>query len=294
MVSIKKLLNVAFLSMSIAQASEVSWCTLIENSKHLIPTKAYQIIMQQYEAFISNTAPKVVDPCIKNISIIESDESLIDINLMQNKRIEMMPIPESSFASPDYNSGFPVASKIRKTVFMKLERMIKELDALASSFGYTPGQITIKVFEGLRDITTQEMLFKKKSKEIKMANPDMSEVEVFSETCKWVSPVHNNVPVHSTGAAIDIRLWNNKTHEFLDMGPFGVMWGKNPQAPTFSSELSIQQKNNRLLMILSATQAELVNYCYEFWHYSSGDRYASFWQESDASKRKAIYDAIKL
>lgn len=287
------LLNVALLFVSFIQGNEVSWDSLIASKKYTIDVKAYEVIVRQYEAFAADQAPKVVDPCIKSIPIIESHELAIDINSMQNKRISMMPQPHTVFASPDCNSGLPTASKIRKTVFENLENMLKELDRLAPLFGYEPEQITIKVFEGLRDIATQEMLFNNKAQEIRTANPHMSDDEIFSETCKWVSPVINNVPVHSTGAAIDIRLWNNKTQEFLDLGKFGVIWGKNSHAPTFSSELSLEQKNNRLFMIFAATQAGLVNYCYEFWHYSTGDRYASFWKESDVSKREAIYSSIK-
>lgn len=51
--------------------------------------------------------------------------------------------------------------------------------------------------------------------------------------------------------------------------------------------------NNRLLLLVAAAQAGLVNYCYEWWHFSHGDRYAQFWQEANADKRIAVYDAVK-
>ncbi len=181
---------------------------------------------------------------------------------------------------------------MRQTMFEKLEKMVLILDKLAKNFGYEPEQIVIKVFEGLRDLTTQEMLFNNKDAEIRTANLGMSEAEVLSETAKWVSPVINNVPVHSTGGAVDIRLWDAKNHQFLDMSPFGVIWGKNTQAPTYSDTLTPVEQNNRLFMLLAATEAGLINYPFEYWHYSSGDRYASFWLEKDSSLRKAIYGSI--
>lgn len=289
---INQLLNISLLFTCIAQGNEISWEEILASKQQAIDARNYEIIVKQYQAFVTGNAPKVVDLCIKSILIVESNECVVDVNEMQNKRISMLPQPDAAFASPDCNSGLPSASRIRKTVFENLERMLQELDRLAPLFGYEPRQIDIKVFEGLRDISTQEMLFNNKSQEIKANNPHMSDVDVFTETCKWVSPVINNVPVHSTGAAIDIRLWDNKTHDFVDLGKFGVVWGKNTSAPTFSSELNMGQKNNRLLMIFAATQAGLINYCYEFWHYSSGDRYASYWQEVDVNKRKAIYNSI--
>lgn len=288
----KYVIKIGLLCAGVVQCNEIPWDVLTASKKHAINEKVYKVITKQYKAFISGLAPKVVDPSMKCIPIIESHEPLIDIDAIQNKRISMLPNPDSAFASPDCNSGLPSASKIRKAVLRNLERMLQELDRLAPLFGYEPEQIDIKVFEGLRDIVTQEMLFNNKAQEIKMANPLMSDDEVFSETCKWVSPVINNVPVHSTGAAIDIRLWNNKTNQFLDMGKFGVIWGKNTHAPTFSAELSAEQKNNRLLMICAATQAGLINYSYEFWHYSSGDRYASYWTQPE-QERIAIYGSIQ-
>lgn len=277
---------------SFLQGNETSWSILLENIRPHLTNATYQIIIQQSQAMEAVNAPKVADPCIKCIPIVETGELLVDVNAMHNKRISMLPNPDSSFASPDCNSGLPSASKIRKTVFDKLEQMLLELDRLAPLFGYEAGQIDIKVFEGLRDIATQEMLFNNKVQEIKAANAQLTHEEAFAEACKWVSPVVNNVPVHSTGAAIDIRLWDTKKGEFLDLGKFGVIWGKNTHAPTFSSEISVVQKNNRLLMICAATQAGLINYCYEFWHYSSGDRYASYWTQSE-QERIAIYGSIQ-
>lgn len=288
----KNSLKVILLFTGSLHASECSWDMLIESKKENISINSYQIIRNQYKSFASGNAPKIVDPRIKNISIVECYECAVDVNAIPNRRITMLPNPDSTFASPDCNSGLPSASKIRKTVFRNLERMLQELDRLAPLFGYEPEQIDIKVFEGLRDISTQEKLFNNKYQEIKINNTLMSDAEIFAETCKWVSPVINNVPVHSTGAAIDIRLWDNKKDEFLDLGKFGVIWGKNNHAPTFSSDLSAEQKNNRLLMICAATQAGLINYCYEFWHYSSGDRYASYWTQPE-QERIAIYGSIQ-
>lgn len=102
--------------------------------------------------------------------------------------------------------------------------------------------------------------------------------------------MHNNIPVHSTGAAIDIRLWDTKNEQFVDMGSFGVIWGVNASAPTFSEDLTDEQKSNRLFALIAATQAGLVNYSYEYWHFSYGDRYASFWKKK--SYKKAMYGPV--
>ena len=269
------------------------WKTHIESKKSIMSKSAYRLLTAQYNAYANNDAPKIVDHCIKTIPIIESGERLIDINASNHVRISMLPNPSHPFESPDCNSGFSASSKVRHSVFIKLQKLISQLDILAPHFGYQEGQVSVKVFEGLRDMATQETLFVNKEREIQQDHPSMSKEELFAETCKWVSPVHNNIPVHSTGAALDIRLWDSQNDEFIDMGFFGVIWGNNITAPTFSAALTTEQINNRLLLLTAAAHVGLVNYVYEWWHFSYGDRYASFWQEADVEKRTALYGAVQ-
>ena len=281
-------ITVTFFSMTQC----IDWQILIDTHKQIMTEATYSLLAAQQAAYNNNRALKIVDPQVTRIPIIESHEELVDVRHVNDARITLLPDPEKPFASPDCNSGFAAASKIRKKLFDGLRSMVRELDTFAEHFGYEQGQIQVKIFEGLRDVPTQTMLFDNKAGEIQAANPAMSTDEVFAETCKWVSPVRNNVPVHSTGAAVDIRLWDTKNNCFVDLGPFGVIWSKNTTAATFSQDISDTQKNNRLYLLIAATNAGLVNYSYEYWHYSCGDRYASYWQESDATKRCAVYGAI--
>jgi zinc D-Ala-D-Ala dipeptidase len=208
-------------------------------------------------------------------------------------RISMMPQPKSPFEGPTFNSGLPSASKMRASIFLRLQGMIDQLDKLAIDFGYEPGQVSIFVFEGLRDLGTQKMLFEKKLAEILLLNPEMSLEMAEKETAKWVSPVKNNTPVHSTGAAVDIRLWDNKNNRFLDLGPFGVIWGDSRLAPTFSEEITDIQKNNRLYCLIAAERTGLTNYVYEWWHFSFGDRYDVYWKDQKDQGKVALYGSIE-
>ncbi len=252
--------------------------------------EVYRLISSQQNAFKENTLPKIADERIKGIEIHESGEPLTDIKDTNYPRISLLPDPTTPFASPDCNSGFPEGSKIRNGLYIKLELMVQEIDRLACKFGFKPGQISIKVFEGLRSVKTQEQLFNNKAKEIEQSHPEFTKEQVEQETSKWVSPVKNNVPVHSTGAAVDIRLYDENSGLFLDMGIFGAIWGVNPAAPTFSENISNEQMKNRLFLLLAANNTGLVNYPYEFWHFSTGDRYAAFWQQP--VPLKAIYGGI--
>lgn len=273
--------------------SHAGWQDIFQTFESIIPYTT-SIVKNQYEAFKSRNAPAIADERIKSISINENNEELVDIKTISHERISMLLDPQKPFEGALFNSGLANASKLRKGVFLKLEKMVDELDKLAPFFGYKPGQISIKVFEGLRDLTTQAKLFRDKFDEIKNKNPKMTDEEVEKETAKWISPVRNNVPVHSTGAAVDIRLWDNDKNVFLDVGPFGVIWGANENAPTFSENgtLSTQQKLNRFLCVAAADLAGLTNYLFEHWHYSYGDRYHVYWRQNTSDSRNAIYGPV--
>ena len=182
-------------------------------------------------------------------------------------------------------------SKMRKSVFLALERMIIELDQLAPFFGYTPGDLEIRVFEGLRDMATQKELFDTCLAGILKNNPEISQEAAYQETSKWISPYINNVPTHTTGAAIDMHLFNNTTNSFCNMGRFN----RGIVGPTFMHHNSLTEEqcnNNRLLFLMAATKADLTNYVYEFWHDSMVKIDAAYWRETNPELCIAIYNSL--
>jgi D-alanyl-D-alanine dipeptidase len=176
---------------------------------------------------------------------------------------------------------------VRASVFNALVNAVDELDKLAGAFGYKKGALRIMLFEGLRDLRTQKELFDTKQAALRAQHPDWTDEQVYAETCTWVSPYINNVPVHSTGAAVDIHLYDSDSQRYCDMGRFNT---SGAHAPTFStSNVTPEQMKHRLLLLIATKRAGLINYLNEFWHFSCGDRYASFWLEQDPAKRVALY-----
>ncbi len=289
----KKLILSLFLSVNALISSAINWESLLQDYKRVMDQETYQIVTNQYNAFVSKQAPIISDHVIKQIPINECGEELVDLETINQPRITVMKDNDLllAYSCPeDIDPRSLRHSQVRKGVFNRLVRMIDEVDCCAPFFGYESGDLEIKLFEGLRDIATQKELFNVKMNAIMQANPNMTEQKVYEETCKWVSPYINNVPVHSTGAAIDIHLWSNKAQTFCDMGRFNV--GGNT-APTFSldAKLSEKQALNRLLFLIAATRAGLTNYVYEFWHFSFGDRYAAYWRKNNTQKQIAIYNS---
>lgn len=280
---------VLFISLQ-ASVFGMTWSEVLASHGDLLSNNS--IVAKQYEAVSSSQAPSIVDERILEIPICENQEELIDLRSWNMARIAMLPQPNRPFEGPAFNAGLPNASKMRASIFFRLQKMVDHLDKLAIEFGYASGQFDILVFEGLRDIDMQKVLFAGKLQEILLLHPDMSFEMAEKETSKWVSPVKNNTPVHSTGAAVDIQLWDNKNNSFLDLGPFGVIWSDALLAPTFVEEITDVQKNNRLYCLLAAEAAGLTNYVYEWWHFSCGDRYDVYWNGLQGQERKARYGSL--
>ena len=295
MLNSKSILIKAFVMVGFAHTIvSKSWLEMLNEHRCNIKESTYQFLMKQYQDYAQGKAPKIADPIIKQIPIIENNENLVDIARMNHARISIMNDDQCLLAhqfSGDIDPRSAGYSKMRASVFKALKNMIKQLDLLAPEFGYQAGMLEIKLFEGLRDLAIQKQLFDEKMKKFMEENPTMTQQQAYDETCKWVSPYSNNIPVHSTGAAIDIALWDKKSQTFCNMGRFNT-GGK--QAPTFCQDESLteEQKNNRLLFLLAATQAGLTNYLNEFWHFSLGDRYAAYYREENPELRCANYGSV--
>lgn len=221
---------------------------------------------------------KIADPRIKAVSIQESKEPLINLAdptvNPQDSKIRLMPNEQNPNAG-FYHAPHSECFKVREGLFKALKKMVSIL----------PEDIGIYVYEAYRPMSVQKQYFDKVFNETKELNPALKEEEIFQQTAVLVSPVIDNVPPHCTGGAIDITLINLKTNEPLDMGKFGVLFGKNEVAETHSDKITELQKKNRKILLQAAENAGLVNYPVEWWHYSIGDKYATYM----LGKKHAIY-----
>lgn len=185
-----------------------SWQELITQHAELVSAESIALLQSQLKSFQEKTAPIIIEPAVKVIPIIGIQEEVIDLRVTPTDRIKCMEEPAFPFESPEKNGGYPCSSKLRKSVFEKLENMVQELDRLAPVFGYQSGQLIIMIREGLRDLTVQQEIFNGVAKRIAREHPEYTKEQNYLATCQWVSPVLNNVPVHSTGAALDFTVYD--------------------------------------------------------------------------------------
>jgi zinc D-Ala-D-Ala dipeptidase len=209
----------------------------------------------------------------KNIPIKESNEKLVDLLNINNPRIK----PLATF-NPKYKNTYKEYSKVRLGVYKKLLTMLKLL----------PPDVGIAYFEGFRPLYKQKEYFDNKLKEILATIKDKE--LAYKETSKHVAPFIDNVPPHSTGGAIDMTLFVIKDGQehLMNMGKFDVLFGPNDQQETFSKNTTDVQRKNRLLLLEAATEVGLVNYGFEWWHYSYGDKMWAFVK----NKKASIYESV--
>ncbi len=217
----------------------------------------------------------IADPRILAVTIKENSDPMVD--LRQQKIIALGPSPEIP-NNTDY-------TKMRKTVY---EKLVQAQELL-------PKGLFLCLYEGYRSLSLQQLLFQNRYNEIQFKHANWTQDEIFEETTKMVSPVINrdhtkNVPPHSTGAAVDVYLIDDKG-EALDMGIHPKDWKEDTEdtlSITDSQVISAEAKHNRKIMSDVLKQVGFVNYPTEFWHWSYGDRYWAYFQKEP----HALYDTI--
>lgn len=215
------------------------------------------------------------DPAITQILIEESQEPLVDLRDQS----------EILFGSPPERPDNSCYTKVRKSVYERLCEAQKLL----------PDGMRICLYEGWRSLALQDELFRAMHVNNKIIHPEMTEAELFKETTKLVSPVKlldgsPNIPPHSTGGAVDVYLVSSDGKS-LDMGMKVDQWMQDKNgllSQTNSDFISEEAHKNRSCMSMALSKAGFVNYPYEYWHWSYGDRFWAYHKKMSA----AIYGSV--
>jgi D-alanyl-D-alanine dipeptidase len=244
--------------------------------KKILTLMTALFLLPVYPAYSASKITLIADPKVLATPIHENDEPFVD--LTEQELIAFGPSPEVP-NNTDY-------TKMRKSVYDKL---VKAQEMLPKGY-------YLSLYEGYRSLELQEKLFDDRYNQIKKEHPDWSHEKVFKETTKMVSPVVNldgsqNIPPHSTGAAVDVYLIN-EDKDMIDMGIAPGDWMQDLDgslAKTDSKKISREAQKNRAIMSNVLTKVGLVNYPTEYWHWSHGDRYWAY----NKKKPYAIYGSVK-
>lgn len=176
-----------------------------------------------------------------------------------------------------------IASKSKFFCYARETIALKLIDAVS----YLPIGINFYIKEAYRPFKQQSKSFDSVLNHYKQLFTDMTDSQIYDETCKYVAPPE--FAPHPTGAAIDITLITNAKSE-LDLG---TEFNKSPQetenATYFNSEnISVEAKNNRKTLSNALTKVGFINYEPEWWHWSIGDRYWAYINNYES----ALFDVV--
>jgi D-alanyl-D-alanine dipeptidase len=143
---------------------------------------------------------------------------------------------------------------------------------LAIAQAALPLGIGLHVVEGHRTAASQQAIVASYSAELCAAHPGISADDLDRLSSRFVAPL--DVAPHVAGAAVDLTLVDACGHE-LDLGtPIDATPEQsNGRCYFAATDISPDARANRDLLARVLTQAGLVNYPTEWWHWSYGDRY---------------------
>lgn len=212
---------------------------------------------------------------VSSIPINENNEPLID--LKEQDKLAYGPPPDTPLTMNDY-------TKIRKTVYEKLCQAQEKL----------PNGWRFRIYEGLRSLNVQKILFDSLYNSLKLKKQTISEEELFKQTSLLIAPVKflngtMNIPPHSTGGAVDLEVMG-KDGNLVNLGMEIKDWNKVASniCETFSQNISEEAVKNRRILLDIMYEQGFVNYPQEWWHFSYGDRLWAYL----TNKNEAFYGGI--
>lgn len=209
------------------------------------------------------------DPRCISIPVKENSEAMI--NALDVERIFLLSQTKVKSENIQGDSKNPL---VRATVKEMLRSIIKAL----------PLEYGILLVESYRKYEFQRSLFQKRFERLIKEEALSREVAIEKAT-QFVSNPDIYSP-HVTGGAIDIGLIYLKSGELLDMGNNFIY---DESAETAYPNLTDSQKENRKLLSRTMESVGFVNYPFEWWHWSYGDKYWAYVKEESF----AVYDSLK-
>jgi D-alanyl-D-alanine dipeptidase len=164
-----------------------------------------------------------------------------------------------------------------------LARKLAEVaDALRKKENYI-----LKVAYGYRHPQIQKKYFMEQRAKLALSHSALSSEELDSLTHNFIAVP--SVAGHPTGGAVDITL-ATAIGEPLAMGTRIADFSDSEKIKTFSKDITLKEKNNRMMLRDALLKIGLAPFNGEWWHFSYGDReWACFYGEP-----KSLYSPIEL
>lgn len=215
---------------------------------------------------------RINDSRIVGVETVENGEQMVDLREYVNF---MLPSEVKGIENTD--TWFdPVSTLVRLSVAERLKIANKKLQELR------PGT-KMAFTETYRPYDVQKNLYEERLARIKEEKPGLSVDEYEKLVTESVSNPDRYSP-HVTGGCVDLTLVDASGMR-LDMG---IKAGYGPWDRSDYVDLTYEQRQNRELLAKIMGGAGFVNYPYEWWHWSYGDKYWGY-----VTRNPAIYEPVK-
>lgn len=166
-------------------------------------------------------------------------------------------------------------------MFLAREAVASKLRLAAKAL---PAGFAMLIKETLRPAELQQRLYARHLRELATRFPNMREEQRLEMASHFIAPP--DVAGHPTGGAVDLTLCDLDGYE-RDMGCAydADETASNGACFSFCTSITPEAQNNRQILFSALETQGLINYPFEWWHWSYGDKY---WAAISGA-RHAIY-----
>lgn len=195
--------------------------------------------------------------------------------LLSDVRVRTIPLRDNG--EPLVSLTFAPAVLVRAGL---ADRLHQARDAL-------PRGVDLRIVEGHRSIDDQQAIIDRYTGELRVLHPDADEAELTRLSSRFVAPMA--VAPHVAGAAVDLTLVDDSGRELWMGTPVDATPEQSNGKCWFDADVGPIARPHRDILARALTDAGLVNYPTEWWHWSFGDRY---WALTTGA-RHAIYGPVE-
>lgn len=207
----------------------------------------------------------------------ELDQNELELIKSKSNVTEFKSHDQLRIQNAYFQRGLPGTSAkayARQALVDKIEELLTELP-----------HIGVNIFDAYRSIKTQEALYLEFKAIVAQQNPEWDGEAIEKRTLEFVSHPHDTsrfaVPLHNSGAAIDLELYDIHSGQAWDFGTeidaitdlsHTDFFEQAYQAlPGFGEERWMTVRQNRRILYHAMCSLGFINFPNEWWHYDLGD-----------------------
>ncbi len=192
-----------------------------------------------------------------DIPVHDNGEALVDLKKLDQKSLPIL-FSSGTTAYGAQGDAFRLRAGAADRLFAAAEDLLDRRS----------GAITFRITDAFRPIALQRKYYHEIRNKLIM---DGFEGDELKQRVAWVIADPDLIPPHVTGAAVDLTLAFVETGKDLNMST-QVDDVENDKIYMWHPELTLEEKQNRMLLYEVLTSAGFVSCAGEWWHFSFGDQ----------------------